>query len=48
VIAGSNDCTHLGEPGCALEAVAQRGAIDERRLSVYRRSLRNWRAKLQH
>jgi ribosome biogenesis GTPase len=30
-----NDCRHLGEPGCAVEAARSRGEINERRLQVY-------------
>ncbi|ROR32013.1 ribosome small subunit-dependent GTPase A [Inmirania thermothiophila] len=31
------DCRHLGEPGCAVEAAAARGALDPERLASYRR-----------
>ena len=31
-----NNCRHLVEPGCALDAAAQSGAINPRRLKVYR------------
>jgi len=32
-----NDCRHLSEPGCALQAAQERGDIDARRLAVYRK-----------
>jgi ribosome biogenesis GTPase len=32
-----NDCRHASEPGCAVIEAAQRGAISERRLRVYRK-----------
>jgi len=35
-----NDCHHLGEPGCAVRAAVQRGAIAARRYESYRRLLR--------
>ena len=31
------DCRHLIEPGCALERAAEQGAIDPRRLDMFRR-----------
>jgi len=30
------DCRHLAEPGCAIEAAVERGAIHARRLELYR------------
>ena len=30
-----NDCRHLGEAGCAVEAAAERGELDPRRLANY-------------
>lgn len=35
-----NDCRHLGEPGCAVRAAVQTGAVAERRYESYRRLLR--------
>lgn len=32
-----SDCTHSGEPGCAVQAAIERGEIDERRLESYRK-----------
>lgn len=32
-----NDCTHTGEPGCAVRRALESGALDERRLSNYRK-----------
>jgi ribosome biogenesis GTPase len=32
-----NDCAHLSEPGCEVQAALERGEISERRLSVYRK-----------
>jgi ribosome biogenesis GTPase len=31
------DCAHDSEPGCAVRAAVERGAVDERRLASYRR-----------
>ena len=30
-----SDCTHTGEPGCAVQAAIERGELDERRLESY-------------
>jgi ribosome biogenesis GTPase len=32
-----NDCRHLTEPGCAVQAASERGEISDRRLSIYRK-----------
>jgi ribosome biogenesis GTPase len=32
-----NDCLHLSEPDCAVQAAFERGEISERRLTVYRK-----------
>jgi len=32
-----NDCRHLSEPGCAVQAAQERGEIEARRLTVYRK-----------
>jgi ribosome biogenesis GTPase len=32
-----NDCAHLSEPGCAVQAAVEHGVISERRLGVYRK-----------
>ncbi len=34
-----NDCLHFAEPGCAVRAAVEDGAIDERRYASYRRLL---------
>ena len=34
------DCAHEGDPGCAVVAAIERGDLDERRLSSYRKLLR--------
>ncbi|MCC7462310.1 MAG: ribosome small subunit-dependent GTPase A [Gammaproteobacteria bacterium] len=39
------DCRHLAEPGCAVRAASERGALDPRRYESYRR-LRRLRAAL--
>jgi ribosome biogenesis GTPase len=35
-----NDCRHLGEPGCAVRAAVESGAVAERRYESYRRLFR--------
>jgi ribosome biogenesis GTPase len=32
-----NDCRHVGEPGCAVDAAHSQGKVDFRRLDAYRR-----------
>lgn len=34
-----NDCRHAGEPGCAIAAAAESGAVGAKRLEFYRRML---------
>lgn len=34
------DCRHVGEPGCAVRAALEAGALDRRRLDSYRKLLR--------
>lgn len=40
-----NDCRHLGEPDCAVQAAQARGDIDARRLAVYRKLVREAQAR---
>ncbi len=35
-----NDCVHEDEPGCAVQAAIASGVLDERRLTNYRKLLR--------
>jgi ribosome biogenesis GTPase len=39
-----SDCRHCGEPGCAIDAAKQAGAITEGRLEIYRRLARELQA----
>ena len=39
-----SDCRHESEPGCAVRAAAESGAIHPRRLALYQRIVRLERA----
>ncbi len=39
-----NDCRHVGEPGCAVEAARSEGRVDPRRLGAYRRIVADLKA----
>jgi ribosome biogenesis GTPase len=43
-----NDCAHMGEPGCAVQAAFERRAVSERRLTIYRKLAQEALRKPRH